>query len=120
MTYDGKQYRSLWNPGEDFPNMTENSQKAFSAISALDLSSGDDRSHFATLSRKFKIPLYPSLVLKPFILVEELKWALESYQRKSLRIPDTSNAKLKTTRKRTLLFSPYYRRLYGLHIEWQW
>ena len=136
LEHDGERYRMCWDPQGSFAGLLQGKRKTFSAIPALKLSSGIKKSHLSKLSRKFKLPIYPSLVLKPFILVEELQWAIAQYQAKKIKTPvdrdfqlkDDSSAKLKTfqkasartTRKKPFLFSPYYRRLYGLHVEFQW
>ena len=136
LDHDGNTYRACWASQGRFARLLEKKQRMISAIPTLELSSGFEKSHFARLSRKLKVPLYPSLVLKPFILVEELKWALERHQAKRIKTPVDENFQLtgssaakldssqktssQKTRKEHFLFSPYYRRLYGLHVEFQW
>ncbi len=136
LEHDGKMYRSFWEPQGRFAGLLEEKEAAVSAIPALKLSSGFKKSPLTKLSRKFDVPLYPSLVVKPFILIEELRSELERYQRKKIKMlvdrnfhltnsPSARSSHLpkdlrRKSGKKPFLFSPYHKRLYGLHVEFQW
>lgn len=87
-----------------------------------------------TLKKQVKIAFSPKVVLKPFILIEQLQdlfLAYQSQQREGIAAAD-GNAQAKTLppddpprakqsdNTATFLFSPYYHRLYGLHFQFLW
>ena len=87
------------------------------------------------LKQKINITFSPRVMLKPFIIVEELQDYLVAYQskkqRKNIHIDENFEAKvplqpLKLSRLKKIVspksfsVSPYYNKIYGLHLHISW
>lgn len=87
------------------------------------------------LKKKITITFSPRVVLKPFIIVEELQDYLVAYQSKKQRdnihIDENFQAKVllqplkllrlkKISTPRLFSVSPYYNKVYGLHLHISW
>ena len=87
------------------------------------------------LKQKINITFSPRVMLKPFIIVEEIQDYLAAYQskeqRKNIHIDENFEAKLllqpfklsrlkKIVSPRSFSVSPYYNKIYGLHLHISW
>jgi len=85
------------------------------------------------LRKKFKLAFNPKVVIKPFILVEQLQDLFLAYQSQNGNGQTDGNAQVKTvqpsdgmarakqiTNPTTFSFSPYYHRVYGIHLQIKW
>ncbi|MBD3305392.1 hypothetical protein GF339_03385 [candidate division KSB3 bacterium] len=87
------------------------------------------------LARKIRFRFSPSVVIKPFVIFEELQNALFIYQTKKLRkdvqvdenfeaktslLPRQISKLKKMKKTKSLSVSPYYNKIYGLHIQIAW
>jgi hypothetical protein len=87
------------------------------------------------LAKKIRIRFSPQVVVKPFVIFEELQNMLLVYQSKKLReniqidenfqaktalLPSQISQLKKIKTRRPLSVSPYQNRIYGLHIQIVW
>lgn len=87
------------------------------------------------LKKKINVTFSPGVMLKPFIIVEELQDYLVAYrskkQRKNIHIDENFEAKIplqpfklsqlkKIVSPKAFSVSPYYNKIYGLHLHISW
>ena len=87
------------------------------------------------LAKKIRIRFSPKVVVKPFVIFEELQNMLlvyqskklkkniqidENFQAKSTLLPSQISQLKKIKPRRLLSVSPYQNRIYGLHIQIAW
>ena len=88
-----------------------------------------------SLKKKIKISFHPKIIVKPFVVVEEIQDLLVIYrskrQRKDIHIDERFQAKVlirpsaishlrKISQRKPFAVSPYYNKIYGLHLQIAW
>ena len=126
-----------WIEGGAFSQLlTQDVQKQQQSINYLTKQTNVELSNELNgLTKKILIAFSPRVVIKPFIIFEELQNAMFTYRSKNLEqnIPIDEKFQAKSTllsnhveklkkikKRKPFAFSPYYKRTYGLHLQIAW
>jgi len=133
--YDENSSQLSWIEGGAFSEALQRNRQEYQ-LTPLTRQKNFTVSYFLNgLRKKVKLAFSPKVVIKPFILVEELQELFLAYQSQKREetasanetvqakamMPSDGMARAKQiTNPTTFSFSPYYHRVYGIHLQIKW
>lgn len=133
--YTENAVQPLWQEGGIFSDILEQDNKQYNINYLAKQTNFTLNDALTDLKQKIKVTFSPRVVLKPFVIIEELQGYLAAYQSKgqgsSIHIDEHFQAKVllnpsklsrlkKVRARKSFAVSPYHNKIYGLHLYISW